>query len=127
MKAYTINGTRTTLYSIIQNVFTKTFINQYENNAAAYESSAECIMKAESKRADFAIIQMSLYLDSPSELENLAKSLDSKTIFTIYLRYYMLSRYLERQIQSDKLELPEDKKDFFKYLLIDHWKKSLGY
>ncbi len=127
MKAYTINGTRTTLYSIIQNVFTKTFINQYENNAAAYESSAECTMKAESERADFAIIQMSLYLDSPSELENLAKSLNPKTIFTIYLRYYMLSRYLERQIQSDKLELPEDKKDFFKYLLIDHWKKSLGY
>lgn len=84
-------------------------------------------MKAESERADFAIIQMSLYLDSPSDLEKLAKSLDSKTIFTIYLRYYMLSRYLESQIQSDKLDLPEDREDFFKYLLIDHWKKSLGY
>lgn len=125
MKTYTINEIRTTLYNIIQNVFTKSFITQYEDNVAAYESSAAFIMKDESERANLAIVQMSLHLNSPSELETISKSLAAKTIFTIYLRYYMLSRYLESQNQSDRLNLPEDKENFFKYLLIDYWKKAL--
>ncbi len=125
MQTYTVNGIRTTLYSIIQNVFTPSFVKKYENNVTKYRSNAASIMYDESARADMAIIQMSLFLDSPAMLDSISKKLTAKTIFTIYIRYYYLSRYLEKKEQSELLELPEDKKEFFKYLLINYWQNSL--
>ncbi|MDE6995257.1 MAG: hypothetical protein K2P41_12675 [Lachnospiraceae bacterium] len=125
MKPYTINGVRTTLYSIIQNVFTPTFVSKYERNIGKYSARTECILAEEAERADLAVVQLSMFLDSPAMLESLSRKMTAKTIFTIYIRYYWLSRYLERQDQSDTISLPENKADFFKYLLIDYWKNSL--
>lgn len=126
MKTYTINGIRTTLYPIIQNVFTPAFVSKYENNVGRYSARTEFIMSEESERADQAIVQMSVWLDSPVMLEAICKKLTAKTIFTIYIRYYWLSQYPERQEQSEILHLPEDKAQFFNFLLIDYWKKSLS-
>ncbi len=125
MKPYTINGVRTTLYSIIQNVFAPTFISKYERNIGKYSARAKFILAEEAERADLAVIQLSMFLDSPAMLESLSQKMTAKTIFTIYIRYYWLSRYLECQNQSDAISLPENKADFFKYLLIDYWKNSL--
>lgn len=125
MKPYTISGVRTTLYSIIQNVFTPTFVSKYERNIEKYSAKAESILAGETERANLAIVQLSMFLNSPAMLESLSQKMTAKTIFTIYIRYYWLSRYLEHQNQSDIISLPEDKAEFFKYLLIDYWKDSL--
>ncbi len=126
MKTYTVTAIRTTLYSIIQNIFTPVFIHQYESNVAEYESRATIVMNNEAEHADFAILQMAVCLDSPADLDRIITNLKPETIFTLYLRYYMLSRYLEMQKQSDTFKLPAEKEEFFKHLLIDYWKKALA-
>lgn len=126
MKPYTVNAVRTTLYSIIQNIFTATFIEKYENNIYKYEHNMAETMYNESKKADCAIVQMSLCIDCPAMLDAAINKLTSKTICTIYMRYYVLSRYLEAQIQSSIIQLPESKGEFFQYLLTSYWQNALG-
>lgn len=126
MKNYTYNEVRTTLFKIVQNVFSPTFIRKYEDNIDRYRSSMERIMLENSDRIDSLVRQYSLCTDFPASCEALAVKQSAKMLCALYMRYYLISNYLMQQPQEDTIAFPEDEGDFFSEVLITFWKTVLN-
>lgn len=125
MKTYTYNEVRTTLFKIIQNVFSPTFVRKYEDNIDRYSHSIDRIMLENSDRIDSLVRQYSLCTDFPASCEAIAVKQSAKMLCALYMRYYLISNYLMQQPQDDTIEFPESEGEFFSAVLITFWQTVL--
>ena len=85
----------------------------------------EKTMSSCEQETDRLVTELSKNLDNPSHCKRLLASQSPEMIFTLFMRYNLLTYTLINKNQNFSAEVPADSKEFFVTMLNDLWKLSL--
>lgn len=124
-KKYKVSEVRSTLGTIVTNLFTDTFAQKYERYMGKYGDSPEAYISALVDNSDDVTLAVGnlyfTYKHYPYNLDAYIDSTPDEIIGGIYLRYCILTKYLMSIDQAEILTLPENPDDFYLELLINYW------
>lgn len=117
MQEISTNQVRIRLGSIMSKIITGYFDDTYSMMASQVEKHAIEYHDTFSAQADTYIEIISGILDMPKQIHAITFITYPPIIFSVGLRYHLLSLLLESQDQSDIMSIPNDDKDFLVYML----------
>jgi transcriptional antiterminator Rof (Rho-off) len=120
----TINEVRVRLGKIVTKVFTESFAEVYEMMSDQLEDADKVagVISDYLRFADAYIEVMSGEIQSPREkLDKINSFTHPLIIFSVFMRYHLVTQDLISRDQKEKVIMPGDDKGFFRELLITYW------
>lgn len=124
-KNYSVSEIRSTLASIVSNIFTDTYAQKYQAFMDRNINDPNVLVSAilgQSDKIDVVIGNL-LFTSKyyPDNLDTLIRSTPDRVLCGIFLRYNLLTRYLKSLDQSEVICLPSSPDDFYLELMINYW------
>lgn len=118
MKQYTVTKLREKLASIVPKIFTSEYAAVYESMSDMSQEDATEIVTSTIDETNSLIVIFANCLNDPYQISSIINQTQPLLLFSLYMRYYYLTRYLMSTDQNKLFSLRENDKDFLLDVLI---------
>ena len=118
MKQYTVTKLREKLASIVPKIFTSEYAAVYESMSDMSQEDATELVTSTIDETNSLIVIFANCLNDPYQISSIINQTQPLLLFSLYMRYYYLTRHLMSTDQNKLFSLRENDKDFLLDVLI---------